>query len=920
MSPLRDGLTPLPGPPDADFIADFTLAAKRLGEPAPAPQTLDALGTVAAVSPFLKGVMLAAPEDVFAVLSETLEGNVRAAIATPGPPPAALRKGRRRLALAVALADLCAGATVEAVTEALSTFADHAVQTALALALHEMGQPLDPARSGLFILAMGKLGGRELNFSSDVDLIALYDPAAGLPGETAVRVVRRMTSVLQDRDGIGYVFRVDLRLRPDPGSTQAAVSTRAALAYYRGRARAWERQAMIKARLVAGDQAAGARYLSALNPSLWHAGYDFNAIDEVMALREHTVAIRGAGTVTVPRHDVKVGRGGIREIEFFVQGLQRVAGGRDPQLRGRATVPMLAALAARRWIAPADADALTAAYRLLRKVEHRLQMVDDAHTHTLPDADGLPRIARMMRLDDLEGALTTTLNDVARRVRDHREAGFSQNPLLALLVESGPALPADIMEAFATKVAIWQSDRYQCLRSEAAQAILLRLLPRLEAAIAASADPAAAVAGLDAFFARLTRGVDFLSRLDRQAALIPVIVLIVTAAPRLAEQIATRGALLDVLVDPAFYGKPQEIEGIRRRIAEALAAADTLEEKLDALRVVGQEQKLLVDVRILTGSVSTVEAGAALTDLAGCLVAAALDVAQTAFAARHGTVAGGGVALIALGSFGSGEMTPTSDLDLVFIYNAAENAGVSDGEKGLAPGPYFARLAQRFIAALSAPTTRGRLYEVDLRLRPSGRSGPLATHIRAFEHYHAESAWVWEHMALTRARFVAGDAALGERAMAAIRAAVTRPRDPDELTAAVLDMRSKLDAVTRDDARTAPGGLTDIEFIAQYLQLRHGTAWCGQRVRRVLRQLSADGALGAGDAERLIDAHRLLRGLMLAFATAGVPMDLERVPAALCPIVLRAGDAPDMAFLAADLAERRQTVRAIFERVVGPLR
>ncbi len=398
-----------------------------------------------------------------------------------------------------------------------------------------------------------------------------------------------------------------------------------------------------------------------------------------------------------------------------------------------------------------------------------------------------------------------------------------------------------------------------------------------------------------------------------------VIVLVAATSPRLAEQLARRGHLLDVLIDPTFYGRARDEAALGDALSAALGAAQDYEERLDALRVVGQEQMLLIEVRILTGSLLSAEAGVEITTLAERLASCALAIARDAFAERHGNVDGGGVALLALGSFGSCEMTPSSDLDIVFIYDAADESTGSDGDKSLTPGHYFARLAQRFVAALSAPTARGRLFEVDLRLRPTGRSGPLATHIRSFERYQDESAWVWEQMALTRARVVAGDEALGERAMAAIHRSLSRCRDNEALAEEVIAMRRKLDGLSRQDAKHAPGGLVDIEFIAQYLRLKSDLETSTTMTRKLLNELAAAGALDEAARELLVDSHRLLRKLMLLFAVAGVEAKPAEAPAALKPLLLRAAEAPDMAFLEADLAERRAAVRALFEEIVGPL-
>ena len=927
MKPLAERLTPLDGPANEGFEADLCAGLAAAGTPALAPETMAALATVADVSPFLKSLMLRDAAMLPEILGAPLSDSVARACEVDGDVGIALRRGKRRIAMAVALADLCGEASVEEVTRALSDFADAAVSHALATGLAGLKarghiETDDPQESGLIVLAMGKLGGRELNYSSDIDLVVLFDPeraaAAGLSTDRAVKVTQAMAQLISKRDEEGYVFRVDLRLRPDPGATAAAVSTRSALAYYQTRARAWERQAMIKARQIAGDRTAGKAYLRAIEPSVWHAGYDFTAIDDMMAMREQIAAVKGAGTLTAPGHNVKVGRGGIREIEFYVQTLQRVTGGRDHHLRGRSTVNMLEMLASHGWITPEDSRAMTDAYRYLRRVEHRLQMVADEQLHTLPEEAGLPRIARMMRDPDFEATLRAMLEVVHERFLGLGNGGLQTNPLFADAIGVSDA-PMDeaLRTAYSEKAAIWHEGSYRSLQTERARALLARLEPAFAKAVAGSADPAAALEGLDTFFARLPAGIDFFARLDRQRSVIPVLTLIVAAAPRLAEQLARRVRLLDVLVDPQFYGRATDALAQAEALDAALADAADYEDRLNALRVFGQEQMLLIEVRVLTGSTLSAEAGADISALAALVVSRALRIARENFEEAHGRLKGGGVALLALGSFGSLEMTPASDLDLVFIYDADDNAGESDGAKPLSPGHYYARLAQRFIAALSAQTSHGKLFDVDLRLRPSGRAGPLATHIRSFERYHAESAWVWEHMALTRARVVAGDDDLCQRAFEAIQSALMRPRDPEALVADVLEMRRKLDGLSQQDSRHAPGGLGDIEFIAQYLRLKTALPTTTTTTRRLLRELAAAGALDQGSLEVLVDAHRLFRKLMRLYAIAGVAAEPADAPKALQPLLLRAADAPDIAYMTADLAERRTMVRSIFETLIG---
>lgn len=925
--PLANLLRPLPGELDADV-------AQRLTESAAIPAgSAEACASVAALSPFLRELMLSDLEVTGAILSAPWQETVAQAcrlVPTPNLEDAGrlVRLARKRVALAIALADLCAGASVADVCQGLSDFADAAVRHALDSILlldAERGGTHGGQSTGLIVIAMGKHGACELNYSSDIDLIVLFDPAraatVGIDQQAAVRITRRLVQLLQERTEYGYAFRVDLRLRPDPGSTPLAVSTRTAIRYMQTRARAWERQAMVKARQIAGDEAAGESYLAAIAPSVWPPSFDFTAIEDVYQTREQIALVKGAGTLTVPKHNVKLGRGGIREVEFFVQSLQRVAGGRDRRLRGRGTVAMLAALARAGWVDWTTANELTAAYDRLRRIEHCIQMVADEQSHVLPPEDGLWRIARMMREEnDFEERTREALTTVHRHFVALPEIAGGCNPtLLSLMGGHDPS--ADAAHAFAPVFSAWQSEPPQSLKTERAQRLLADLRADFERALSTTADMEGAVKGLELFFARLPGGVDFLARLSNNRELIPILLLIVSATPRLAEELARRVRLLDVLVDPAFFGRLQTREELETHLVTDLSRADSYEGELDCLRQFGQEQMLLIHVRALTGSLSPPETAAALTRLADVLVGAALTCATTEFEKAHGRIAGGAVALLALGKFGGAEMTATSDLDMVFLYDCDADAKESDGRRSLSPGHYYTRLAQRLVAALSAPTAAGSLYEVDLRLRPSGRAGPLATQVRSFERYQAEDAWVWEHMALTRARVVAGDADLAERAIAAIEESFHRHEDNAALAEEVAKMRRRMAEEHSEGLKHMAGGQVDIEFIAQYRQLaiqrRVGEA---RDVASVLPALAEAGALPGTAAETLLKAHRLYQALsqLLALASAKGLMPQD-APVALRPLLVRAGEAPDLSFLVADIAERRKQVRDLFIKLVGPV-
>ena len=916
----------------------------------------------------------AGPEQAFARAIDPLG---RVDPETPRPALATLlRQSKRQGALVAAAADIAGLWPLDRVTGALSDLAEAAIDAACAhllrdaAARREIRLPgagrTDPRlvgrNSGLVVLGMGKLGARELNYSSDVDLMVLFDPAAAYHADRAqaayVRIARDLVRLLEERTAEGYVFRTDLRLRPDPAATPLAVSLPAAITYYESLGQNWERAAMIKARPVAADRAAGEAFLREIRPFVWRRYLDFAAVADIHAIKRQIHAHKGAkgagAAIAVEGHDVKLGRGGIREIEFTAQVLQLIWGGRDPGLRDPTTLGALAALAAAGKIERRAAADLADAYVFLRNLEHRLQMVADRQTHRMPeDAAGVARIASFLGFPDADafrGAFTGHMAKVER----HYGRMFEAEPTLAAEevrgslvftgVEDDPGTIATLRamgygnpSGVAAMVRGWHHGHTRATRSERARELLTALMPALLAAFARQRDPDAALARLDGVLGRLAAGVQVLSLLERNPALLERLAGILGAAPQLADFLARHTAALEGLL----VGAGGTIGTAATTLPALLSEARHIEEAFEAARRLVQEGKFEIDAAALEGAIDVDAAGEARSALADAAISSLLPHVIAAFAERHGKVKGGALAVVALGKLGGREMLPGSDLDLILIYDHADGAEASEGraKRGQpAPRPlpvstYFTRLAHQVVAAITAPGAEGKLYEVDMRLRPSGSKGPVAVSLAAFQRYHAEEAWTWERMALTRARVVAGPPALRRRVEAAIRSALLRP---DAAAKAVPDAVAMRGRMLRDlppdgpwDVKLGRGGLVEVEFIAQALQLVHAQSHPGvlaPTTRVALARLAEAGVLEPEEAATLIAAERLWRTVSgLLRLTVGrwreetLP---ESVAAALlnaCRRLMPEGSPVDLPGLQAQMARRANEVRSVFERRLGRL-
>jgi glutamate-ammonia-ligase adenylyltransferase len=921
------------------------------------------LNGIAEAAPYLWDLIRADPARFVAVLTHdpddamaVLLAKARSTAATARTSAQVMRILRRMKAhgaLLIAVADIGGVWPVPRVTQALTAIAELALRCAVR---HLLGDAVrrgklrvpdaaDPERgSGYIVLAMGKMGGHELNFSSDIDLMAFYDPAVASlapnvePSTFYVRLTRDLVKLLQERTADGYVFRVDLRLRPDPSSTQIAISTEAALDYYESRGQNWERAALIKARPCAGDLAAGEKLLRNLAPFVWRKFLDYATIADVHAMKQQIHAYRGHGEIAVEGHNIKLGRGGIREIEFFAQTQQLIAGGRHSELRGRETVATLAALAVGGWIGAAARDELSAAYAFLRRVEHRLQMMNDEQTHTLPpDPASLDRFARFLGFasrDAFAASLLAHLHHVERHYvrlfettpallaeQQHLPFAAGDRATLDRLAEMGFRQPHEVAAA----VQRWRAAEYRALRGDQARSFLIELVPLIVDQFARAEHPDAAFAAFDRFLAGLRAGGRFLSLLRQHPELMRFLALILGVAPRLADILAQHPHLIDPLIDPSFFGSLPDEGKLEAGLARALGEARGYEDVLDAIRLFGQEHMFLIGARILSGSVSAEQAGELFARLGDVLIRAVHRVVEQDFAATYGRIAGQEIAIVALGRVGAREMTANSDLDLIVIYDYDQNQPSSDGKRSLYGAQYFARLTQRLISALTVQTNYGVLYHVDMRLRPSGRSGPLATQIDGFLSYQEREAWTWEHMALTRARVVSAPPAFGARVAAVIRGVLCRKRDAGAVAVDVVDMRAAIAKEKGDanvwDLKYAAGGLVDIEFIAQYLQLIHAAEApdiLDTSTARVLEKAARRDLIEAENAAVLRPAVRLFHDLtqILRLCLPGA-FDPKTASAGVLALLARAADLPDFPALQADIEDTERHVRECFGRILG---
>ncbi|MFC3713394.1 bifunctional [glutamine synthetase] adenylyltransferase/[glutamine synthetase]-adenylyl-L-tyrosine phosphorylase [Sphingoaurantiacus capsulatus] len=839
-----------------------------------------------------------------------------------------MRQAKADVALIAGLADMAGLWPLEIVTRALSDLADRTLDLAVAAAVAERAPGADP--KGFAVLGLGKLGSHELNYSSDVDLILLHDRASlprrerDDPDEAALRVAKRVVELMQARDGDGYVFRVDLRLRPSSEATPITLPWEAAESYYQSEALPWERAAFIRARACAGDKKLGQAFLDNIGPFVWRRSLDYTAIRDIeeisLRIRDHF----DEGQEVGPGFDLKRGRGGIREVEFFAQIHQMIFGGRETGLRAPATLDALAALAAAGRIGADDAAQLGDAYRLYRTVEHRIQMRDDEQTHAVPTAaPARTALAKACGLDgwrSLERLLESATRVVAKRYdgliaraegdRLPRDAAALTKAFKARKFPEGPAL--------VEMVGRWRGGSYRALRSPDAQRVLENVLPALVEALAEQPDPAGAARRLDGFLEQLPAGVQFLGLIEANPRLLGLLGRLLGVTPVLADALARTPDLFDVLLDPEAFAPLPDAPTLAEEL-RLYAGKGHIEDKLDRVRRWTAERRFQIGAQLIEGHADPLAAATAYAGLADAAFAVLAPAVEEAFAETHGRVAGSELLVLGLGRFGGRALTARSDLDIIFLFSGSHE-GQSDGEKPLPATLYFNRLAQRLTAALSVPTAAGALYEVDTRLRPSGGQGLLAVTIDTFAAYQQQDAWTWEHMALTRARVVIGAGAARAAVERAIDAALHMDRDAEKLRTDVLAMRDEMEAHKPGtglwDVKLGAGALVDLEFIVHYLQLRDRAAFTPD-LRAACAALIEAGALPPA----LLDAHDLMTRLlvMLRLVIPGTGA-IAKIPADVGARLAASTGHKDLAALEAALKLAKAAVLEAWEAAFGSKR
>ena len=915
--------------------------------------TWPALAPVFAASPYLFGLARRWPAMLHAILTDApdtrLEDIAGRTIALTGGADdmrSPLRTLKAELHLLTALADLGGVWNLDQVTGALSRFADVASRAALSAVAEDLrrrGKLLTAADDtrgpipGLFGLAMGKHGANELNYSSDIDLSLFFDPerlapvlAEGAEAQGLMnRVAQGVAGLLSERTGDGYVFRVDLRLRPDPSSTPPVVAVPMALDYYEGVGQNWERAAFIKARAICGDFGAARDFLKDMVPFVWRRSLDYQAVLDIQSIKRQIHVHKTGEGLEAAGANLKLGRGGIREIEFYAQTQQLILGGRDPSLRSSRTVDALAALVEKGHLPVEVASEMTAFYVELRGLEHRVQMLDDEQTHILPvDPVRRAAVAALSGEGDLAGfdaGVEAVLIGVNRRYgalfEGEEELSSPFGSLVFTGVDNDPETLATLERmgfsdpgAVADTIRAWHHGRIPATRSARGRELFTRLAPRLLTALARTGAADAAFRRFSVFFAGLSAGVQVQALFLNQAELFERIVGVMAFAPRLARTLGRYPAALDSMLDARFETELGVNTGLFDQMAEEAEAAGDFEGAMNAVRRLHREQAFRIGMQTLTGRVGPQAAGKGFTNLADAVMRTLAAAALTETRRIGGDMAGA-VAVIALGKAGSGEMTAGSDLDLMTVYGAPSEA-VSEG-KGWSPDVFYVRFTQRLISALSAHTGEGGLYEVDMRLRPSGSKGPVSVPISGFEAYYADEADTWEFMALTRARVAwASDPAFGDRVTAAIEAALRRQRDQEKTAR---DVRAMRDLMERErpakgfwDLKLSPGGLVDAEFVGQFRQLQAAGKGAPLTIA-TLEQLAADPALRDSWA-----LHQSLAQLLAcAFDDKGDPeAESETFRARLAEA---AGEA-NVPALRRRLETTREAARAAFEKVLPPRR
>jgi len=792
----------------------------------------------------------------------------------------AIRKWRGRSGLTVALSDIAGLSTIDTQMKWLSRAADIALSASLAFLINNAAKrgkiapvPASMKGCGWTIIALGKLGAEELNYSSDVDLIILHElTSAPIDSVQAqpfyVGLTRDLIKLLSATTADGIGWRVDLRLRPDPGATAVSIDVDAAIGYYESIARTWERAAFIRARPVAGDIEIANRFLTQIQPFIWRRTLDYTVMDDMKTMLRRPPQSDGwLG------YNLKTGKNGIRQIEFFTHVLQLVAGGREPGLRQHQTIPALEALTSFDWITKDQANALITAYRQLRRTEHRIQMLGDSQTHSLPRSQAeLEHFAHFMghkACKDFCDALASLQNDIAVHAEHkilHTPADSSvtstgillddYDALVAWLAQNGFQRPQDVADTLSG----WMAGRIAATRSERARILLNRLMPDILTHFASASAPDDIFAALAQFIEGLPASVQIFSLLDYNRQLTRLLCDMLVLSPQIGDRLRRYPALFDLLLYRAFFAPIDDAATLNRLFHEKIDGLP-VEMALDQIKILVRELKFRAQVQTLSFASDTPRLEAGLTAIAEAAINSILTLVRADMVRRYGTI-DATLSVVALGRLGVKQLTACSDLDLLIIYDAAPDS-LSNHARGLGAASYFLRLAQTMVSWISTPTAEGTLYDVDLRLRPEGQAGSIAISLDRFKTYFDKDAWLWERQALTKARPIAGDADLNSQVQSFINKIVNCNHPRENLLTAVADMRDRIHKQQKPASKTSkwqlrqiPGGLTDMDLLIQAWRLQNGACFTGsgQPVTTILEQLHTQQLIDDKQFHQLIEA------------------------------------------------------------------
>lgn len=877
-------------------------------------------------SPFLAGLMERNPDLMDLIRAGDLEGALAMALHRTGESMGAtLRRQRQGVALVTALADLAGIWDLSRVTRILSDFADHALDQAIATAIEE--RVPGAQNLGFAVIGLGKHGGRELNYSSDIDPIFLFDPQT-LPhrerddvAEAAVRYGRRVIELLSALDADGYVFRVDMRLRPSPEVSPIVLPVEAAISYYESSALAWEQAAFIRSRVCAGDRALGHYFLNAIQPFIWRKSLDFGQLKNITAMTAQIRDHYAKGQKIGLGYDLKRGHGGIRECEFFAQAHQLIHGGRDGALRDPDTRTALAALAAAGWIKPEEATTLSAAYEQLRIFEHRLQMHSDRQTHSIPDnpetADAVARLHGLADADALIDAIRPISEKVAAIYDRMVDASGSDGPRMAdeglpleeQLTDLGYTDPAAVMQ----RMTRWRSGNIRAIRSPSARDAFEAVLPALLKALANAPDSDRAIARFDNMIEAMPSAINVFRLLEARPGLLQLVADILSYAPTLADDLGRQSRYLDALIDTSAMDLPGDVAELHIAMKRRIGTAD-YQSTLDIVRDYVGEKRFALGVQLIEGRNDALDIARSYAHLAEAALQTLTAATVAEFKKAHGKVPDSELVILALGRLGGEALTHASDLDLILLFTG-DHLAESDGARPLGATQYYNRLAQRVIASLSVPTASGALYEVDTRLRPSGADGLLCATVKSFGQYQRENAWTWEHMALTRARLLFGsDTACGE-VQGIITDVLNSGRDVEKTRTEIADMRKDMAAHKPPkgelDVKLLPGGLVDMEFIIHMLQLTRHEGLVPQ-LGPAIDMLVRAGHVPADFAQAYALLGRLLVMVRLVAPDCDVP------PVAAQSLIAQGLGYADWNALTAAIRDYRGVVTTEWERLFGP--